>query len=58
MDVIMKFPYLILATLTPASLAPSWLPPVAIVCRPHRVRVSTTWKIATRTSAQTSSDHA
>ena len=35
--VIMKFPYLILGTLMPASLAPRMLPPTATVCRPHRV---------------------
>ena len=54
----MKFPYLILATLTPASLAPSWLPPVATVCRPHRVRVSRIWKMTVRMTAQMISDHA
>ena len=48
----MKLPYLIRATLTPASLAPSRLPPVAIVCSPHRVRVSTTWRMAVRMMAQ------
>ena len=29
-----EVPVLIRATLTPASLAPSWLPPVATVCSP------------------------
>ena len=36
----------------PASLAPRMLPPTATVCRPHRVRLSTTWKIATRMIVQ------
>ena len=54
----MKLPYLIRLTLMPASCAPSRLPPTATVCRPHRVRVSTTWKMATRTTAQTISDQA
>ncbi len=46
----MKLPILTLATLMPASLAPTRLPPAAMVCRPQRVRVSTTWKIATSTT--------
>src|SRR5260370_34118444 len=53
----MKLPYLILATLMPDSLAPSRLPPTAMVCRPHLVRVSTIWKNATRASAQMIADH-
>ena len=53
----MKLPYLILPTLMPASRAPSWLPPVAMVCNPHRVLVSTTAKIATMTTAQMVWDH-
>src|ERR1022692_4456396 len=54
----MKLPYLILATLMPDSLAPSRLPPTATVCSPHLVRVSTTWKIATRMTAQMIADQA
>ena len=50
--VIMKFPILIRATLMPASVAPSRLPPTETVCSPHRVRVSTMWKIATITRHQ------
>ena len=50
--VIMKFPYLILGMLIPASLAPRMLPPTEIVCRPHRARLSTTWKTATRITVQ------
>ena len=37
---ITKLPILIVRTLTPLSLAPTALPPVAIVCRPQRVLVS------------------
>src|SRR5437763_579626 len=48
----MKAAYLILATLMPASAAPRLLPPAATVYRPQRVRLRTTWKIATRTTAQ------
>src|ERR1700683_5147140 len=55
--VIMKLPYLIRPTLMPASRAPSRFPPAEIVYRPHRVRVSTTWKIRTRTTAQTNGAH-
>ena len=53
----MKLPYLIRPTLMPASRAPSWLSPVAIVCSPQLVLVSTTWKIATRMTAQMNCDH-
>ena len=53
----MKFPYLIRATLMPASRAPSRLPPTATVCSPHRVRVSTMWKMTTSTTAQMNADH-
>ena len=54
----MKLPYLILATLMPDSRAPSRFPPTATVCSPHLVRVSTTWKIATRMTAQMIADQA
>src|ERR1700761_713519 len=49
----MKLPYLILATLMPASRAPSRLPPTDTVCSPQRVRVSTTCMMTVSTTAQT-----
>ncbi len=39
----MKLPILMRLTRMPASVAPIGLPPTEMVCRPQRVRVSTTW---------------
>src|SRR5918994_356327 len=44
---IMKLPILMRPARMPASVAPSGLPPTAMVCRPQRVRVSSRWKPAT-----------
>ncbi len=51
-----KFPILTIRTLTPLSAAPTRLPPVAIVCRPHRVHVSTNCRRSTMPSAHQNSE--
>ena len=51
----MKFPILIRRTLTPASAAPIRFPPVATVCSPQRVQLSTNWNARTIPSTQKNS---